>query len=175
MTNPFQFLLSPNRPDFTEDPALKAIGDRHFPSDLGYTRRFCTWDDWLNSDSRHPALGAYCRPDIKVIQAPPVVDSDSLFVFLHECGHGRLHPDHDPRPLYVIEWEADEYAFRAMHEAGIEPTHRILVNSALSTERYIKLAAVRGQVRRIADLDPRVRHWAENKCRWTFEPAALAA
>lgn len=59
------------------------------------------------------------------IVCEPIVDNATLFVFLHECGHvhfQHLHDDHQVKnglPDWRVEYEADQYAIKAMRAHGL--------------------------------------------------------
>lgn len=56
------------------------------------------------------------------IAAPRPVTRQALYIFLHECAHaihhGPLTPAQRP-PVYVMEFEAEQFAHRIMREHGI--------------------------------------------------------
>jgi hypothetical protein len=144
---------------YYEDPNLKAIADKHLPKD--FERRYCSWRDWENTPLGFTDRGAWCRPNEKVLQAPPVVDAHSLFILLHEAGHGNLKHCAFKTPFYVAEYEADEYAFGAMKAEGIKPPTKCVLNQQAMLQRYI-LDHLNHNFLTEADLDPRVRDWIEN-------------
>lgn len=57
----------------------------------------------------------------RTIMVQPIVDHLRLFVFLHECGHVHCHHMRQPQtmPAWREEYEADQYALRALRAAGL--------------------------------------------------------
>lgn len=95
----------------------------------------------LSPTGIHPDLGdgvkaiAYADFTNAIIVHPEIVDRDALYIFLHECGH--VHHKHGKdcdHTLLEQEWEAEQYAMRAMRADGI-PIRRSLIRGV---KRYLR-------------------------------------
>jgi hypothetical protein len=54
------------------------------------------------------------------LDVPRPVNRGKLRLYLHECGHAKLHCAADlALPSHLLEYQADQYAVRAMIEAGL--------------------------------------------------------
>src|ERR1700757_4961536 len=66
-----------------------------------------------------------CDYSERKIYVPLVCDDYSLFVYLHEVGHARLHKN-SKAPSHVFEYEAEMYARKAMRSVGFAVTREIV-------------------------------------------------
>lgn len=100
----------------------KHIVDKHRPA--GYTIH-------MRKMRVHNGMTEFSR-SITIDNA--LEDRFALFVFLHECGHVHMgHMRHGPeQPRWEEEYEADQYAIRAMRKAGIA-----IPREALATHKDI--------------------------------------
>lgn len=95
----------------------------------------------LSATGIHPDKGdgfltiAHANWGNKTITHPPIVDRSTLMVFLHECGHVYHKHDKDTDHHAVdIEWEAEQYAWRAMRAEGVAVPRW----AAKSLRRYLR-------------------------------------
>ena len=80
------------------------------------------------------SLTGYCHPKLKQIDTPEPKTRKSLYIFLHEVGHARLHSDGKRKLRYIEEYEAEIFAHNKMREHG-------LAVPAAMTERARKYVA----------------------------------
>jgi hypothetical protein len=94
-------------------------------------------------------------PDAGLLCAPRPITRRALYVYLHECAHFVLHAGdkHGERPRYVEEYEAEQWAHKAMRVAGI-PVPRAETRQAKENISYLLRRVKRKKGRRI---DPRLR------------------
>jgi hypothetical protein len=94
------------------------------------------------------------------ISCEPIVDSASLFIFLHECGH--VHLKHLTRkvklPTWREEYEADQYAIHAMKALGI-PLPRVRLREA---KEVLRDDILKGQHKH-EEIDEEVLKYAHGK------------
>ena len=89
------------------------------------------WAIALEEAARHDVTIKRFRPSLsgkafvsqRTITAPRPRTRRRLRVFLHEVGHIALGHS-DPKPRYVAEQEADEWAFETMRRHGIRVRRR---------------------------------------------------
>lgn len=63
---------------------------------------------------------AYVDTEKREIVHEPVVDRETLCMFLHECGHVYFHHrDENKVPPYEEEYEAEVYAWKALRAEGL--------------------------------------------------------
>ena len=95
------------------------------------------------------SLNGYTYPiDFKIV-APSPVTRRRLYVFLHECGHAWLdhHEYGRKKPMYLQEFEAEQWAMRVMREEGV-PVPRASTRRAKSYVAWkIRIAVARGAKR----------------------------
>ena len=92
------------------------------------------WDEWHGPSDLGEVL-ALADFDSRTIFVPPLIDRDSLYLFLHECGH--VHFDHHSlpdAPMWVIEYEAERYAISAMRAEGVAVPR----DAVKAAKRYVK-------------------------------------
>jgi hypothetical protein len=72
----------------------------------------------LNERTMHANYGL--TTFVRLISCEPIMDRAALLIFLHECGH--VHLGHLRKykglPVWKQEYEADQYAIKAMKAAG---------------------------------------------------------
>lgn len=95
-----------------------------------------------------------CDYDSRTIFVPLVCDDYSLFVYLHEVGHVRLHT-RSKKPGHVTEYEAEAYARRMLRACGFRVTRTMLVAGKRYVANVIKMDQING-----LPIDPVVRRWA---------------
>ncbi len=70
------------------------------------------------------------RPELKIIEVSDVVCRETLYVFLHECGHVNCghfaSDDEESLPLAQHEYEAETYAINAMRAGGLSVPRKTL-------------------------------------------------
>lgn len=103
--------------------------------------------------------GGLCDFDNRTIYIPLVVDDYTLFVFLHEVGHARLHKN-TVKPVYVQEYEAEMFASKALRAAGFRVTRHMTISGKRYVADEINRDRVLGR-----EIDPKIRRWATRKSR----------
>lgn len=62
----------------------------------------------------------------------------ALFVFLHECGHIKLHHRKRNLPLHIEEYEAEQYAIAQMKRYGVHVPRILLQSGKLAMQKMIE-------------------------------------
>jgi hypothetical protein len=96
-------------------------------------------------------LCEYCE---KTIYVPYVCDTFSLYVFLHEVGHAKLHR-FSKNPTHVDEYEAEMFAHKALRECGFS-VPRYATQSA---KRYVWEEILKDRMKGLP-IDPKIERWA---------------
>jgi hypothetical protein len=76
-------------------------------------------------------------------------EREALFYFLHECGHVNLRHlkvEQQFQPTWLMEYEADQYAIKAMKADGIPIPRRCISENKEVMRDYIKKAHDIGQM-----------------------------
>lgn len=107
----------------------KDIVKRHRPAGYKLTERMMEANYGLTTFARS-------------ITVEPICSRFSLFTFLHECGH--VHSRHIPLdgkiPAWREEYEADQYAIKAMRAEGVPVPRAAMVRSRAILHDLIKKA-----------------------------------
>ena len=81
----------------------------------------------------------------RTIYVPYLRDLHALYVFLHECGHVHMkhvRADDDKTkdmPLWQQEWEAEQYAIRAMRAAGFRVPNYMMKSARAYVGEHLTL------------------------------------
>lgn len=100
-----------------------------------------------------------CDWDERTIYIPLVCDDYSLFVYLHEVGHAKLH-GHSKAPTHIQEYEAEMFAAKALRAYGFAVSRTILRNGKEYVADEIKKDRIKG-----LPIDPKIQRWATRKPR----------
>jgi hypothetical protein len=92
---------------------------------------------------------------LKTIFTVPVVDRDTLQIYLHEVGHVRYRHYPVATPAHVEEYEAERYSFAAMRHEGVPVPRKSLYRAKSNVRRRIKEDVKRG-----VRIDPKVKRWS---------------
>lgn len=109
-------------------PGYDHIVKQHRPAGYKLARRKMT------------RLNGYARFERAIVVNRDLKGADALFVFLHECGHVHLRHLCGEGSITTFsrardEYEADQYAIKAMREAGVAiPRHTLARHKALVGE-----------------------------------------
>lgn len=89
----------------------------------------------------------------KRIICPEIVDRESLFLYLHECGH--VHLGHFKLTLETAreEYEAERWAMNTMRQEGIAVPRSVIKDAKDRVRRHIKAAG--------GETDPHVKRYAK--------------
>lgn len=98
------------------------------------------------------------------IAAPKPVTRRALHIFLHECAHivlghigTQIIPRHSRKPRHVEEFEAEQWAFDRMREAGISVPRKSLKRAKSYVAFKIRQALRRGA----KAIDHNAQRWAK--------------
>lgn len=79
----------------------------------------------------------------RTLWVPLVCDDYSLVVFLHEVAHSKLHAD-VRYPAHIQEYEAEQWAFKALRACGFKVTRDILMRAKDNVRDHVVCDIVRG-------------------------------
>lgn len=106
---------------------------------------------------------AYSTAEISV---PRPVTRRALHIFLHECAHivlghvgDKINPKPSRKPRYIEEFEAEQWAFDRMREAGIPVPRRSLIRA----KGYVALKIRQAKRRGAKSIDPIVLQWTKRR------------
>jgi hypothetical protein len=88
------------------------------------------------------------------ISAPKPVTRRALHIYLHEIGHITLHAN-SRKPVYVKEYEAEQFAFEIMRHEGIAVPTKSVTNAKSYVAHKIGKAFRRGA----KYIDPKIAKW----------------
>ena len=94
------------------------------------------------------------------ITTPALVDLYSLYVFLHEVAHVRLHGRKGP-PLYIEEYEASMYSIHQLREMGFRIDRDIRSHARRNT--WLHLKKFRDDPERDESIDQRIYKYCDPK------------
>lgn len=95
----------------------------------------------------------------RAIYVPLVCDDYSLSVYLHEVAHAKLHQT-STKPDHVIEFEAERWAHKALHDCGFRVSRTILG----AAKSYVAQCIIKDRIKGIP-IDPKIRRWATRRSR----------
>lgn len=116
---------------------------------------------WRVAQSRHRWTwsSAKAEPNKRVLYVPTLDDDDSLFIYLHECGHVVLkHFDND-LPAHREEFEAERFAVHVFRTEGLPVTKLILSDLRARLCTHIKADIKRG-----VTIQRHIARWAKQRC-----------
>ena len=88
------------------------------------------------------------------IYCPFVCDDYSLYVFLHEVGHAKLHK-YSKKPTHVTEYEAEQFAMKSMRDCGFRVSRTILQGA----KRYVREEIIKDRAKG-HPIDRKIDRWA---------------
>lgn len=103
--------------------ALWAVVEQHMPTGWNLEEEVLTGD-----------VVAYCTTAGKRIVCPPIISRSTLFLFLHEAGHIRMSHWGAGIERPREEYEAEQYAIKAMRAAGLAVPRKEIVGA----KRYVR-------------------------------------
>lgn len=99
----------------------------------------------------HKAIRGRHYDERKLIETCKPVTARSLYIFLHECAHAHLAHGHNGNvPRHVEEMQAEQYAHKAMDEAGIA----VPPEMTMGAKRYVAWKIVQAERRGAKHIDP---------------------
>jgi len=124
----------------------QAIAAKHTPEGVTVVESSGMYGKW------------FCRE--RRIKAPKPVGKMSLFIYLHECGHAHLGHCYNrkvcPKPRYLQEYEAEQWAIRVFRQEGLSVPRRVLQRA----KEYVAMKVQRADRRGVKRVDPKIRAWA---------------
>lgn len=93
----------------------------------------------------------------RFIAVPTIIDDDSLFLYLHECGH--VHQGHFKikLPRHREEFEAERYALHVFRNEGIPVTKTIM-----KAVRTRLCAHIEYDIKRHVPIQRHIARWAKH-------------
>lgn len=123
-------------------------------------RRYCP-RGWRVSQSRHRAqpasLSGLCDFHKRTLFVPMLRNVEAVYVFLHECGHARLHNKNSNVLLarHIEEYEAEIFAISVLRLEGIPVPRALVARAKRDVRDWIARDTKHG-----AAILPYVRKWA---------------
>jgi hypothetical protein len=114
---------------------------------------------WRVRQSRHRWEWSSARANsrTRTLSVPTLDDADSLFLYLHECGH--VHQDHFKLtlPRHREEFEAERYALHVFRNEGIPVTKTILEDARVRVRKHIDF-----DIEHDVPIQPHIARWAKH-------------
>lgn len=106
--------------------------------------------------SYQPGASGLCAYSVRggTIYCPFVCDDYSLYVYLHEVGHAKLHKT-TKKPSHVVEYEAEQFAMKAMRDCGFS-VRRAMLDGA---KAYIREEIIKDRAKG-HPIDPKIDKWS---------------
>jgi len=114
---------------------------------------------WRVRESKHryAVSSAEAHYEKRTLYVPTICDKNSLFIFLHECGHVVSRHFHLDLTAHREEFEAERYAIHVFRNEGI-PLPRSVLDEARSRIRGIINQDIRKGIR----IQPHIARWAKH-------------
>ena len=91
----------------------------------------------------------------RTILAPRVACRNTLYLFLHECGHFRAGHPMTALPMHLEEYEAERWAINTMRAEGLHVPRPMLIEA----KRYVRECIAHDRAHGI-EIRPHVKRWA---------------
>ena len=112
---------------------------------------------WYRPQNTAPrALHGRAWYERRLIIAPRVTCPNTLYIYLHECGHFRAGHPAVELPMHVEEYEAERWAINVMRAEGLNVPRPMLREA----KRYVRECIAHDQ-RIGVSIKPHVNRWAQ--------------